>query len=40
MEAVFNIEKIGKAGVKFDEKKFEHLNAMHIRQKFAYYEDV
>ena len=39
MESLFEIDKIGKSGVKFDEKKLEFLNSMHIRQKFAYYND-
>ena len=40
MESIFNIKKIGKSGVKFDERKLEFLNSMHIRDKFTYYEDV
>ena len=40
MEKVFNIYKVGKSGVKFEEKKFEYLNQMHIREKFTYYEDL
>lgn len=40
MEALFNIKKVGKSGVKFDERKLEFLNAMHIRDKFTFYEDV
>ena len=39
MEQLFQIEKTGKSGVKFDAKKLEYLNSMHIRNKFAYYED-
>ena len=40
MEAVFSLGKVGKSGVKFDERKLEFLNSMHIRDKFTYYEDV
>lgn len=39
MEKLFDIDKIGKSGVKFEEQKLEYLNSMHIRNKFAYYED-
>lgn len=39
MEQLFDIEKIGKSGVKFEEQKLEYLNSMHIRNKFAYFED-
>ena len=39
MEQLFDIDKIGKSGVKFDEKKLEFLNSMHIRNKFIYFED-
>lgn len=39
MEKVFNITKIGKSGVKFDQKKLEFLNASHIRNRFTYYQD-
>lgn len=39
MEKVFNISKIGKSGVKFDQQKLEFLNASHIRNKFTYYKD-
>ena len=35
MQELFNIEKVGKSGVKFDEKKLEFFNQMHIRDKFA-----
>jgi glutamyl/glutaminyl-tRNA synthetase len=31
MEQMFNIQKVGKSGVKFEEKKLEFLNSMHIR---------
>ena len=37
LEILFNIEKIGKSGVKFEEKKLEFLNSMHIRNKFEYF---
>ena len=40
MEKLFNINKIGKSGVKFEEKKLEFLNSMHIRNLFTYYEDA
>ena len=39
MKKLFQIEKVGKSGVKFDTKKLEFLNAQHIRNKFTYYED-
>ena len=39
MEKMFDIDKIGKSGVKFEEQKLEYLNSMHIRNKFAYYAD-
>lgn len=39
MEAMFQIEKVGKSGVKFEEKKLEFLNKMHIMNKFTYFED-
>ena len=39
MEALFNIGKVGKSGVKFDTKKLEYLNQMHLRDKFTYDED-
>jgi hypothetical protein len=39
MEILFNIEKVGKSGVKFEEKKLEYLNSMHIRNKFEYFQD-
>jgi hypothetical protein len=39
MEKIFNIEKIGKSGVKFEEQKLEFLNQMHIRNKFTYFKD-
>jgi len=40
MEQIFNISKVGKSGVKFEEKKLEFLNAMHIRNLFTYYEEA
>jgi glutamyl-tRNA synthetase len=40
LEGLFSIGKVGKSGVKFDERKLEFLNSMHIRDKFAYYEDL
>ena len=40
MEKLFKIDKVGKSGVKFDEKKLEYLNSQHIRNKFEYFEDV
>lgn len=40
MEKMFNIEKVGKSGVKFEEKKLEFLNKMHIMNKFTYFEDM
>ena len=40
MEKVFNIHKIGKSAVKFEEKKLEYLNQQHIRYKYTYLEDV
>ena len=39
MEAMFQIEKVGKSGVKFEEKKLEFFNKMHIMNKFTYFED-
>ena len=39
MEQLFDIDKVGKSGVKFDQKKLEFLNSMHIRNKFLYFED-
>jgi hypothetical protein len=39
MEQIFQIEKVGKSGVKFEEKKLEFLNKMHIMNKFSYFED-
>jgi glutamyl/glutaminyl-tRNA synthetase len=39
MENLFNILKVGKSGVKFEQKKLEFLNANHIRNKFTYFED-
>lgn len=33
------MDKVGKTGVTFNEKKLEYLNQMHIRQKFTYYKD-
>lgn len=39
MEQIFQIEKVGKSGVKFEEKKLEFLNKMHIMNKFTYFED-
>ena len=39
LKSLFNIESVGKSGVKFDEKKLEYLNQMHIRYKFMYFED-
>lgn len=39
MEKLFNIEKVGKSGVKFDLQKLEYLNQMHVRNKFTYFED-
>ena len=38
MEKMFNIEKVGKSGVKFEEKKLEYLNKMHIMNRFTYFE--
>lgn len=38
MELLFNINKVGKSGVKFEQKKLEYLNSMHIRDQFNYYE--
>lgn len=40
MEQIFQIEKVGKSGVKFEEKKLEFLNKMHIMNKFTYFEDA
>lgn len=39
MEKLFNIDKVGKSGVKFDMQKLEYLNQMHVRDKFTYHED-
>ena len=39
MSQLFNIHKIGKSGVKFEEKKLEFLNSQHIRNLFTYFED-
>jgi glutamyl/glutaminyl-tRNA synthetase len=39
LEQLFDLERVGKSGVKFDEKKLEYLNQMHIRFKFQYFED-
>jgi len=39
MEALFNIQKVGKSGVKFELQKLEFLNQMHLRDKFTYDED-
>ena len=33
------MDKVGKTGVKLEEKKLEFLNQMHIREKFTYYKD-
>ena len=38
MEHLFNINKIGKSGVKIEHKKLEYLNAQHIRDQFNYFE--
>ncbi len=32
----FNLDKITRVGVSFDLDKFQYLNSMHIRAKFAY----
>ena len=37
---MFNIDKIGKSGVKFDQDKLEYLNSMHIRSKFDYFNEM
>lgn len=37
LEAYFDLKKIGKAPVKFDEEKFRYFNSQHIRNKFVYY---
>ena len=37
---IFNIDKIGKSGVKFDHDKLEFLNSMHIRSKFEYFNEL
>ena len=40
LETLFDINKIGKSGVKFDERKLEYLNQMHIRYEFQYFNDT
>ena len=39
METIFRLDKVGKSGAKFDVKKLEFLNQLHIRDRFTYYED-
>ena len=36
----FDLDKVGKSGVKFDQKKLEYFNSMHIRNKYEYFDEL
>lgn len=37
---LFDLDKIGKSGVKFNPDKLEYLNSMHIRNRFDHYDEL
>lgn len=38
-EQLFNLDKVGKSGVKLDETKMEYFNSMHLRNRFNYFNE-